>query len=169
MGFLDQIGGVLEQYSSGANGNVPREQAHEHYDQIAKTVPHDVLGSLIGPALASLGGGQVEERIRNSASQMSPDIRSQFLQKLLGAVSAAGGNGSSLLSRLGLNPSLAQQPQQASADDVAKVAGAVHQEHPDAFSSAMEFYSRHPTLVKVLGTVVIAKIAQRLSQSPPSQ
>jgi hypothetical protein len=31
----------------------------------------------------------------------------------------------------------------------------------------MHFYSEHPTLVKVLGTMAIAKIAQRLSTHAP--
>src|SRR5437764_5107192 len=100
MGFFDQIGGMLEQYTSQAQ--VPREQAHQDYDKIAATVPPNVLGSVIGPALSSLGTGEVEQRIRNSAEQMAPDTRSQFLQKLLSAVGGAGGNAASVLSQVGL-------------------------------------------------------------------
>jgi len=160
MGFFDQISGMLEQYTSQTH--VPREQAHQDYDTIAATVPPNVLGSVIGPALSSLGAGEVEQRIRNSAEQMGPSTRSQFLQKLLNAI-GGGGNTASVLSQAGVDPSLAQQPERASADDVAKVAAQVHQSHPDGFNSAMEFYTAHPTLVKVLGTMAIAKIAQHLS------
>ena len=67
MSFLDQIGGLLQQYSGG--GNVTAEQAHTDYDTIASAVPGHVLGSVIGPALSSLGRDQVQERIRNSASE----------------------------------------------------------------------------------------------------
>jgi hypothetical protein len=161
MGFLEEIGSVLEQYKSGEA--VSREQAHQDYDTIADAVPNNVLGSVIGPALASLGSGEVETRIRNSATEMTPSVRSQFVRQLLDAVGGAGGNASSLLSRLGLNPSIAQQPQNASPDEVAKLATEVHKSHPDAFNAAMQFYSQHPTLVKVLGTLAIAKIAQHLS------
>jgi hypothetical protein len=161
MGFFDQISGVLEQYTSQTQ--VPREQAHQDYDKIAATVPPNVLGSVIGPALSSLGAGEVEQRIRNSAEQMGPSTRSQFLQKLLNAIGSGGGNTASVLSQVGVDPSLAQQPERASADDVARVAAQVHQSHPDGFNRAMEFYTAHPTLVKVLGTMAIAKIAQHLS------
>ena len=39
----------------------------------------------------------------------------------------------------------------------------------EVFNQAMHFYSDHPTLVKVLGTMAIAKIAQHLSQGPQSR
>ena len=161
MGFLDQISGVLNQYTSGQT--VSREQAHADYDTIAEKVPSNVLASAIGPALASLGSSEVETRVRNSATEMTSALRGQFLQQLLGAVNGGGGNASAFLSRLGLDTSIAQQPQNASPEDVGKVAAQLHQSHPNAFNAAMEFYNRHPTLVKVLGTAAIAKIAQHLS------
>src|SRR5262245_19412837 len=102
MGFLEEISSVLEQYKSG--GQVSREQAHQDYDTIADAVPNNVLGSVIGPALSSLGSGEVETRIRNSAGEMTPSVRSQFVQQLFDSVGGAGGNVSSILSRLGLNP-----------------------------------------------------------------
>ncbi len=165
MAFLDQIGGLLEQYASG--NNVDGEQARNDYDKIASAVPANVLGSVIGPALGSLGHEQVEERIRNSASEMTPDVRGQFLQSLLNAAGGSGIDIASMLSQVGVNPSVSQQPQNASPDDVAKVAARMHQTQPDAFNQAMGFFSQHPTLVKVLGTVAIAKIAQHLSSRSP--
>ena len=163
MGFLDQISGVLEQYSSGAA--VSREQAHADYDKIAANVPPNVLGSIIGPALSSLGANEVETRIRNSASAMAPPARGEFLEKLLSALRGAGGNPSTVLSKAGVDPSVAQQPQSATPDVVARVATELHNSHPDSFNAAMAFYNEHPTLVKVLGTAAIAKIAQHLTQN----
>jgi hypothetical protein len=48
MGFLDQIGGVLQQYANGAPAGATREQAQGHYDQIASAVPLNV-GLASGP------------------------------------------------------------------------------------------------------------------------
>src|SRR3954471_4733531 len=107
MGLFDQIGSVLDQYSSGSD--VSREQAHRDYDRIAGAVPKDVLASAIGPAVSSLGAGEVQQRVRNSANEMTPALRGQFLGTLLNAVSGSGGNASSILSTLGLSPSIAQQ------------------------------------------------------------
>lgn len=163
---LDQIGGLLQQYA-GANSNISRDQARNDYDTIASAVPHDVLGSVIGPALSSLGREQVQERIGNSASEMSPAVRGQFLQTLLNAVGSGAGSVASMLTQLGIDRSVAANPQQASPDDVAKVAAHVHDTRPDAFNQAMGFFSQHPILVKVLGTMAIAKIAQHLSAKAP--
>lgn len=161
MGFLDQISGVLEQYRGG--DNIGREQAHRDYDTIATTVPSSVLGSVIGPALSSLGTQEVQTRVLNSTNEMTPPIRGQFLQRLLTAVTGAGADPTAMLSQLGLDPNIARQPEQASPAEVAKVAAHVQETKPDVFNQAMQFYSEHPTLVKVLGTLAIAKIAQHLS------
>ena len=166
MAFLDQIGGLLEQYASGGD-NVTRDQAHTDYDRIANAVPPNILGSIIGPALSSLGGPQVEERIRNSAQEMTPDTRGKFLQSLLTSATEHGINVGSVLSQLGIDSAVQTQPNQASADDVARVAAQLHQSHPGAFNQAMTFFSQHPTLVKVLGTLAITKIAQQLQTRGP--
>src|SRR5437588_9605639 len=120
MALVDQIGGLLQQYAA-ANPNVSREQARNDYDTIASAVPKDVLGSVIGPALGSLGRDQVQERIGNSASEMTPALRGEFLQTLLNAVGGGGANVASLLAQLGIDRNVANNPQQASPADVANV------------------------------------------------
>src|SRR5204862_2198404 len=120
MAFLDQLSGVLNQYANGQAAN--RDQARQDYDQIASVVPSNELASVIGPALATLGKQQVEERIRNSASEMTPPVRGQFLQNLLNLAAGAGMNLPGMLSQLGVNPTITQRPETASPDDVAKVA-----------------------------------------------
>lgn len=162
MSFLNQIGGLLNQYLSGS-GATNREEAHGHYDQIAQAVPGDILGSVIGPALGSLGAQQVQERIQNSAAEMNPEQRAGFLQTLLGGYRSSGVDLSSLLSQLGIRSSVADNPSQASPQDVAKLAAHAHQTNPDIFNRAMSFYGDHPRLVKVLGAVAITAIAKKLA------
>lgn len=164
MAFWNEIGDVLDKYAGGPSGDAATQQeAHGDYDRIASAVPGPVLGSVIGPALSTLGAGAIRDRVTASASHMTPDTRGQFLQTLLGAASRVGGGSGSLLSQLGISPSVAANPQQASPADVGTVAAAVHQNHPEAFNEAMSFYKEHPTLVKALGTIAIARIAQQLS------
>ena len=67
MSLLDQLSGVL---SNAMGGNLSDQQAGQHYDQIASSVPQNQLGAAIGPALASLGGSQVQQSVTNSAAQM---------------------------------------------------------------------------------------------------
>ena len=45
MSFMDQIGGLINQYAAG-NGATSREEAREHYDQIAGAVPPGISSTL---------------------------------------------------------------------------------------------------------------------------
>ena len=161
MSLLDQLSGVLGNLTGG---NLNEQQAGEHYDQIASQVPQSQLGAVIGPALASLGGSQVQESVSNSATQMNPQQRGNIMQSLLGGLGGAGNLGG-LLSQLGISPSVQNDPQSASPDDVGKLAAHAQQNNPDVFHEAMSFYSAHPTLVKALGAAAITGIAHHLSQS----
>ena len=167
MSFLDRLGGVLQQYQSGS-ATPSREEAHAHYDQIAREVPSNVLAGSIGPALGTLEPGDVESRVARSAAQMTPEQRGGLLGTLLGGLGTGSGGGlGDLLGRIGVSPSVAQNPQQASPEDVARVAGYARQNQPDLLHRAGDFYAQHPTLVKALGTAAIVAIARNLAGKRP--
>ena len=161
MALLDELGGLL---SNVMSGNLNEQQTHDHYDQIAQSVPPQTLAGAIGPALASLGAGEVQQSVANSANQMSPDQRGGLMQAMLSGLGSSGMNIGSLLGQLGINQGVANNPQSATPDEIAKLASHTQSTNPGLFGEAMSFYSQHPTLVKALGTVVIAKIASQLSQ-----
>ena len=162
MNFMEQIGGLLNAYASGS-GATNRQEAHDHYDQISSAVPLDVLASVIGPALGSLGTSQVQERVFNSATEMSPQQRGGLMESLLGGLMGSGANLPGLLNSLGIGQSVIDDPQSASPEDVAKLAAHAHENEPGIFEKAMGFYAEHPTLVKVLGTMAIAAIAKQVA------
>jgi hypothetical protein len=161
MTFMDHLGGLLDDYANG-RGATSREEAHEHYDQIARHVPPDVLRGEIGPALGGLEAPQVEERIGRSAAQMTPEQRGGLLSGLLGGL-AGGGGLRDALGRIGVDPRIASNPQEASPQDVGKVAAYAKDNQPDLFHKAMGFYAEHPVLVKTMGTLAVAAIARRLA------
>ncbi len=163
MEWTNMLGGLLQQYSQG-QGATNRQQASEDYDQIAGAVPPDMLGSLIGPALSSLGSQQVTERVFNSASVMDPTQRGGLVGSLLQGFLNNGADIGSLLGALGVNPAVAQDPSQATPEEVAALATHAHDSEPGIFDKAMGFYAEHPTLVKVLGTLAVAAIARNLSE-----
>jgi len=68
---------------------------------------------------------------------------------------------------IGVSPKVADDPRQASPEEVGKVAAYAKEERPDLFHRAMGFYAEHPTLVKVLGTLAIASIAKNLYHQRP--
>jgi hypothetical protein len=55
----------------------------------------------------------VQTRIFNSATEMTPSVRGHFLQTPPNLASGSGVNLSTMLSHLGVNPALAEQPEQA--------------------------------------------------------
>jgi hypothetical protein len=166
MGSLDMIGDLLNRYAQGS-GATSREEAREHYDRIVGNVPEDLLASVIGPAVGSLPQDQVETRVRNSATEMTPGQRGSFLERLLGGLGQSGEGIHSVLEQIGVSPKVADDPRQATPEEVGKVAAYAKEERPDLFHRAMEFYAQHPTLVKVLGTMAIASIAKNLYHQRP--
>jgi hypothetical protein len=103
MSSLDPINDLLRRYGVGG-GPANREEARVHYDQIAQAVPQDILASVIGPAIGSLP-----------------------------AVGSQPGGLSSLLEQVGVSPQVAQDPQQASPEEIGKVAAYAKKERPDVF------------------------------------
>ena len=159
MSLLDQLGPLLQQYVGGQPARTDAE-AHAHYDQITAAVPSHELGSVIGPALNTLPADQVRDRVTASAEQMSTLQRGSLVQTILDGL---GPQVSSVLASLGLNPALSQNPSAATPAETGTLAAHVHQERPEIFNQAMAFYAQHPTLVKMLGTLAIARIAQQLT------
>lgn len=160
MDFMQQLGGLLNQYAGG--GATDRQQARNDFDQVAGMVPKDLLGSLIGPALGSLGGDQVQERVRNAASEMTPQERGGLLGTLLGGLRSSGIDLGSFLGGLGVDAGVANNPEQASPDDIARVATRAKEVDPTIFERAMSFFAENPALVKVLGTTVITLVMKNL-------
>lgn len=159
MSFLDQVGGLLNNLSGG---NLSEQETHAHYDQIAQQVPQDQLGTAIGPALSNLDNSELQSRVADSAGQMSPQQKGNLVQSLLGGLGGGGAIGS-ILSQLGINQNVANDPQSASPEEVGKLAAHAKENNPGLFQKAMSFYSEHPTLVKALGAVAIAQIARHLA------
>lgn len=167
MSSRNPIDELLRRYGLG-DGPANREEAREHYDRIAREVPEDELASAIGPALETLPVDQIETRVRNSATEMTPQERGGFLETLLGGLGASQGGGlRTILEQIGVSPRVAENPQKATPEEVGKVAAYAKQERPEIFDQAMAFYAKHPTLVKVLGTLAITAIAKNLFQKRP--
>jgi len=151
---------MLPQYAGGQPADTEAE-AHAHYDQIHAAIPQQQLGPVIGPALNTLPSDQVRDRIAATAAHMTSTQRGSLVQTL---IEGLGPQVASVLSSLGLDPALAQNPSAAATPaDTGTLAAHVQQQRPEIFNQAMAFYAQHPILVKMLGTLAIARIAQQLN------
>jgi hypothetical protein len=172
MGWMDQIGGLLQQYT-GANAAQAPDTAHDDFDQLAQHAPSSALADGLAAAfrsnqtpafgqmaaqLFSNGNGQQRAGLLNTLiSAAGPAIAAQLLSR---------GGASGLAGLLGggqaqLTP---EQAAQVSPEAVEQLAAHAEQKDPSVIDQVSNFYSEHPTLIKTLGaaalTVALAKIAE---------
>ncbi len=161
MSFLDQMGGLLQQYAGGSAQPDPA-QAAGHFDQVARQAPQSSLAGALTQVFQSPETGTFGQNISSMFGQSNADQRAGILNKLLPYVGAGtlGSLGSLLgpgvLSGMGsgagtsprITPEMAQQvPPEA----VEQLANHAQQQNPSVVEQASSFYAQHPTLVKALG------------------
>jgi hypothetical protein len=134
------------------------------FEQIARVLKGGILRRVMGPALSSLGTEGVREQVANSASSMNEQQRTGLAKILLGGLGSRGIDLGSILKRLGIDPSVAENPGEANAEDLAKLAAHAHQHDHGLFNKAMEFYTEYPLLIQTLGAIAIAAIITYLTQ-----
>lgn len=91
-----------------------------------------------------------------------------MVSSLLGSLGNSGVDIQGLLSQLGISPAVAENPGQATPDEVAAITAHAHENHPGIFAQAMALYEEHPTLIKTLGAVAVAAIARPVYENGQS-
>lgn len=161
MSLLDQLGGVLQQYTNGGTPPEP-QQAVEHYQQVASQSPPSALSGALASIFHSPRTGSFGQNIASMFGQSDPSQRAGILNTLL-----SSGAASTVLSKLGLSPGTTQvspqQAQQISPSAVEQAANHAQQQDPSIVDRASEFYSQHPTLVGALGAGAAIMALQHLA------
>jgi hypothetical protein len=171
MSLLDSLGGILQQYASGA---APAGDVSAHYQQISQAVPPASVADGLAAALRSGGAsgfGQMASQLFNNSggaqqagllnqllASAGPSVLSQFL----------GANAGSTLSNLLGGGQTQLTPQQAASvppEEVQALAQHVHNAAPGVVDAVSQIYAEHPQLVQTLGAAAMAlairKIAER--------
>jgi hypothetical protein len=171
MDWMNQIGGILQQYGTGT---APARDVEGHFDEVAQVAPQSALAE----GLAAAFGSPQTPAPASMVSQLFGQSNSQQQAGLLNTLIAAAGPG--IVSQLfasGGSAGLAQlvsggqteltreQAAQVSPEMVEQIAEHAEKQDPSLLDKLGEFYSEHPTLVKSLGAValgvVMSKIANR--------
>jgi hypothetical protein len=167
---LDQLKGVLDQYS-GASADQPPQNVHDHFDQAAQNLPQDTLADGISHAFQSGQTAPFHQMVSQLFSTGNPQQRTGLLNQLVSAAGSsgisAGGGGLSGLANLfkGGNTKITpQQAQQISPQQVEQLAQHINNNNPSAIDQISGFVSQHPGWFKTLGagalTVAMAKMAE---------
>lgn len=168
MGFLDGIGDLVRQATSG---NAPEADVHAAYDQVAKVAPQGAMADGLAHVFNSDQTPPFDQMVSGLFSRSNPDQKAGLINQILGGLGPGGL--SSVLAGAGGLGSLAgisggsvtpAQAQQISPDAVQVLAQKAATTNPSIVDSVAGFYAQHSTLVKAIGVGALALLMSRISQ-----
>jgi len=160
MGWLQQLGGLLQQYAGGG-GDPAAPSVQQHFDQVAQGAPPDILAQGLATAFRSDQTPPFAQMVGQLFAQSDDHQRAGLLNTLAGAVGPAvlgqvlggGGGLGGLFGGGGVTP---QQAAQISPEAVQQAAAQAETHNPSVVDMVSGFYSQHPGLVKTLGAGALA-------------
>ena len=174
MDWMNQIGGLLKQYSGAEAAQAP-DTVEDDFDQLTQAAPESALADGLSAAFRSEQTPPFGQMLGGLFNQSSGTQRASILNTLISALGPAVM--SQILSRVGGGGGLAGMlgggqaevtPEQAEAippQVVEEVAAEAEKRDPSVVDMISNVYAQHPTLIKTLGaaalTVALAKIADR--------
>src|SRR4051812_7644365 len=152
-GNQDYKSAVFEQLAGGSGGKGD-EDHFEHFSNFSAGAPRRDVEAGVGEALhpEAVSPEQMEPQLRDAASKIQPQERSEIAKDLLDELQSRGLAPTWLQKMLGLGSS---DPRQASADDVAKLAEYSRQNHPEVFKRVM---ADKPFLVRWMSKPLVAAL-----------
>jgi hypothetical protein len=159
MGLMD----ILQQYTNPPAVSDP-SVAHEHFDEVARAAPPEIVGQGVADAFRSDStppfGAMVGQMFGQSNPQQQAGVLNELLRSVGPSVLSAIGGG--ILGRMSA-PSGASVPQvtpqqasQMTPEQVQEIATQAQQHDPGVLDTIGGFYADHPQLVKTLGSAALA-------------
>jgi hypothetical protein len=175
MSWLDQVGGLLQQYAGTATAKAP-DTVENDFDQFTQSAPPSAIADGLAHAFRSdqtpAFGQMAAQMFGNSNGQQRAGILNTLISSLGPTVLAQilNRSGSSVLGGLfggGRKEITPEEAEQIPAAEVQEIAAEAEKRDPTIIDQFSDFYAQHPTLIKTLGsmalTIALAKIAQRHS------
>ena len=159
MSWMDQLGGMLQQYAGGgAHQNAP-EQVQDHFGQVAQNAPPSAIADGLAAAFRSEQTPPFNQMLGQLFGQSNGQQRAGILNTLIATLGPT--IVSQVLARQTEVPpeAAAQVPPQA----VAELAAQAEQKDPSIVDTVSNFYAEHPTLVQGLGAAALAIAMSRLA------
>jgi len=170
MNWIDQIGGMLQQYTDPQNSSTAN--AEQDFDQVAGVAPREAVSSSLAEAFRSTDTPPFGNMLGSLFGQSNGSQRASILNTLLatagpallsGVLSRSGGLGNlgSLLQ--GGQPITPEVAQQVSPEAVQEIAHEAEKRDPGVVDRVSDFYAQHPTLVKGLGAAALAFMMKNMA------
>lgn len=175
MGWMDKVGGLLKQYTSGSGtAAAAAPDVHAHFDQVAQAAPSSAIAEgltamfnsdktpAFGQMLSTLFNNSTGEQKAGMVNQLLSSVNPATLTQVLSGVGLAGLAGAG---KPQLSP---EQAQKLSPEAVQQLATHAQNSNPSVVQSVSTFYAEHTTLIKTLGgtalTIALAKVAEKQKQ-----
>jgi hypothetical protein len=176
MGWMDKVGGLLKQYTSGSGAAAaPAPDVHAHFDEVAQAAPSSAIAEgltamfnsdktpAFGQMLSTLFNNSSGEQKAGMVNQLLSSVNPAMLTQILSAAGLAG------VASSGTTQLTPDQAQKLSPETVQQLAAHAQSSNPSIVESVSSFYAQHTTLIKTLGgaamTVALAKVAERQKQA----
>ena len=181
MSWMNDLGGLLQQYAGASAAQAP-DTIDTDFDEIAQAAPHSTIADGLAEAFRSeqtpefgdmaaqmfgQSTGQQRAGILNTLiATLGPALLSQLIGRKGGSSGGLGGLLDGLIG--GGQPQITpEQAEQISPEAVRDLATEAEKQDPSIIDQFSDFYARHPTLIKTLGSaalaIALAKMAQRHS------
>lgn len=168
MGLMD----ILKQYTQPTADAAAVSQTH--FDEVANSVPPDVLGKGVADTLRSDQTPPLGELVSQMFSRSSPQQQAGALNQILGALGPGvlsgvaggvlgrmlGGAGSAAGATTTVTP---DQASQLTPDQVRDITAHAAQQDPSIVDRLGGFYAQHPDLVKGLGGMAVAVLLGKMA------
>lgn len=163
MNWLEQLGGVLQQYGGGTR-DINDPAAENDFDQVAQVAPRDALAGGLADSFRSSETPPFPNMLGQLFGNSSGTERAGILNQLLATVGpsllasgALGSLGGMLGGLTGGQPRITpEQAQQIPPQAIEDLARRAEQQDPSIIDRVSDFYAEHPTLVKGLGAAALA-------------
>jgi hypothetical protein len=102
MGWMDKVGGLLKQYTSGGAATAPAPDVHAHFDEVAQAAPSSAIAEgltamfnsdktpAFGQMLSTLFNNSSGEQKAGMVNQLLSSVNPAMLTQILGSVGLAG-------------------------------------------------------------------------------
>jgi hypothetical protein len=173
MNWMNELGGILNQYSGAGAAPAP-ENVNDHFEQTAQVAPTEMLADGLASAFRSDQTPAFGQMMAGLFGQSNGQQRAGILNTLISALGPSvaarlfAGRGLSGLAGLlggGQTQVTPEQAEQVSPEAVREIAAQAEKHDPSIIDMASNFYAEHPTLVKTLGSAALAITLAKIANS----
>ncbi len=160
MAWVDEIGGIVNRYTSSGGAATAPADPHQDYCNIAQSAPLQVMAEALAHTFRSDQTAAFPDMLSELFQQSSADQRAGLLNHLLGTLGPAALAGAPALEAMagrfiGGKRVTSKQAAEVPANQVQQMADQSIRTTPSIVDQVSRFYAKHPDVVRGLGGAAI--------------